>query len=79
MASEIKIVWFNHTQDSTAKAEKTLGELVSDGWTILFVAGTTEEHSSSIGGTFSSGGSTWQVPAGFAVLEKQTGGGGNIR
>ncbi len=77
MATEIKIVWFSNTPESTDEAEKTLGELLGSGWHIRFVAGTTEGYSAGMGPVNEI--PTRQRPAGFAVLEKKTGGAGNIR
>jgi hypothetical protein len=65
----VKIVWFS-SADSAA-AEKILADLLNDGWKITHVAGGGSEH-------YSKGLATRLRAVGFAIVQKNPSGGGNL-
>jgi hypothetical protein len=60
----VKIVWFDHTEDSVTQTEETLAELVKQGWIIVTAGGGTATAEQTSAGSVSR-------PNGFIVLQKE--------
>jgi hypothetical protein len=73
---EVKIVWFS--SQNSAEAEKTIAELLSDGWKITHVSGGGSDGY-SFGITRASDGETRLRAMGFVILERHPRGGGTIK